>query len=347
MSILLSSRLQPLRLSGREARLSFSPQYLTIVEVVQVIFIFVLRQLFHLLSLGNDISSIDKDGTSAVLPDVRLSMPFRLSRDGLKGYAKAVDLSDTSTSLNTSAQTCLLLSAFSEPAMLLLLASRGCPILPLGAVNVKNKFEILIPRLCTEEALLNMEKAELRARILSKTRKVKRGLEIDLQVDVVNLDEDMVIFRQVFTMLQFMRWKDPRSAAVRDTAGEVADDDWNQAHATSFEMILDAPLAWARICKDYNLLHISSLAAKIFGFSGRIAHGNHALAMGIARLGSEGQSTMWSFHGQGRSNVMEVHFRKPMALPATLSAQVLVEGETTRFRVSKANKTCVVASMNA
>lgn len=348
MSMLVSTRLQPLRSSGREAHLDFSPQDLTLVEVVQVIFVFVFRQLLYLLGFGGTVAaSTSRDGESFVLPDCRLSMPFRLTRDGLREYALAVGLKDTDTVFDNPAQICLLLSAFSEPAMLLLLASRGCPVRPLGSVNVRNKFEMLVPGSCTEKALLSMENAELRARILTESRRAKRGLEIDLEVQIVHLGEDAVIFRQVFTMLQFMKFKRVQSGPLKEVGSERIEHDWSQAETASFGIAIDAPLAWARICKDYNLLHISSMAAKLSGFPGRIAHGNHALALGIAGLSLEGKNVGYSNGNKGGSVLIDVQFRKPMALPAKLSTQILEKGDTIDFRIIQGDKACVTASMNS
>lgn len=150
MSNFLSSRLQPLRSEGRDTHLDFFPQNLTILEVIQIIFIFVFRQLLHLVDFGQNRRTASKDGETSVNPELHLSMPFRLTKDGVEEYALAVGLEGTNAIFNNFAQRCLLLSAFSEPAVLLLLASRGCPIRPLGSVNVRNRFEVLMPRLCTE-----------------------------------------------------------------------------------------------------------------------------------------------------------------------------------------------------
>lgn len=348
MSFFLSTRLQPLRSSGRETRLEFLPEDLTLVEVVQVIVVFVFRQLLHLLGFGGTGGAItSKDGGSFIIPECRLLMPFRLTKDVLTEYASAVGLTGLEKIFNDSAQVCLLLSAFSEPAMLLLLASRGCPIRPLGSVNVRNKFEILAPRLCTEKALLSMREAELRARVLTETRRAKRGLEIDLEVQIVHLAEGVVIFKQMFTMLQFMKFARTLSGPTKEVDNRNIASDWNQAATASFRMSVDSPLAWSRICKDYNLLHTSSLAAKLSGFQGRIAHGNHALAMGIARLSLEDQNLGGRSGEHGDSVMMDVQFRKPMALPATLSAQILSKNGTIDFRIIKGDKICVTAALKS
>lgn len=346
MSVLLSSRLRPLRSSSRDIQLSFLPQSLTISEVVQVIVVFIFRQLLFLVGFGNDVRRHSEDAERFVLPYLRLSMPFKLTADDLKAYAVAVGSNDVDSLLDDPAQSCLMLSAFSEPAMLLLLASGHCPIRPLGAVNVRNRFQMLWPEMCGADALFEMKTAELRGRLLTEPRKVKRGLEIDLEVEIVNLDEDVVIFRQVFTMLQFMKFKKAQSAA-KDTTISDDNDTWSQATSVTFRMSSDAPLAWASICKDYNVLHISTLAAKVLGFRGRIAHGNHALSLGLASLPQLPENRRKIAAVGANAVVVEVQFRRPMVLPAELTTQVLSKNDSLHFRIMRGGRVCVTASLEA
>lgn len=345
MSIFLSRRLQPLRSRNRESRLLFVPQTLTTTEIIQLILIFVFRQILSLARISNDGFRISRNGELADLPELHVSMPFCINEDGLRDYATALGLNRAGLIHNDAAQTCLLLSAFSEPAMLLLLASRDCPVLPLGAVNVRNRFEILLPRSCTKEALLNMKDAELRAKILPKMRRAKRGVEIDLEIEMVNLDEDVVVFKQIFTMLQFMKFKFPDTMPKRDISKHSTGTDWDHPSRTPFSMDLNAPLSWARICMDYNVLHTSTFAARLFGFSGRIAHGNHALALGLARLCAEDECSGLPTDQQLTPAAMEVHFAKPMTLPAILSAQVSGNSGCYYLRIAKDDRTCVTASL--
>ncbi|KAF1938098.1 hypothetical protein EJ02DRAFT_474658 [Clathrospora elynae] len=103
------------------------------------------------------------------------------------------------------AQLMLFLSAVTEPAMLLLLASPWYPINPLGAVNVRNRFELMQPDLCDLETLMKQNSASLSALVCSGARRVKRGFEYDLEVmiNIPRTDGGIdTIFRQIFTMLE-------------------------------------------------------------------------------------------------------------------------------------------------
>jgi len=145
---ILSNRLGPLRNADSDASLDFFPSELTILEVILVILVFVGRQVLHLVGLGNrfQIKTVSgQNEESYELPELSVSMPFRLTKEDLKKYSAAVGSAtgahqNLEDSLDQAAQKCLLLSAFSEPAMLLLLAHNKSPIRPLGAVNVTNRF---------------------------------------------------------------------------------------------------------------------------------------------------------------------------------------------------------------
>lgn len=338
MSLLLSTRLRPLRSEHHDTHLSLFPQTLTITEIVQVILLFVARQILYFIGWG-------KDGESFVLPQLRLSTPFRITRGDLERYAAATGASEGEPILSNAAQACLLLSAFSEPAMLLLLASNGCPVRPLGAVNARNKFELLASALCTVDALVNMNRAELRARLLTTTRKAKKGLEIDLEVDIVNLEEDVIIFRQKFTMLQFMKFKTKPGLPTRRSPGLADAFIWPEAETKLFKMTADDPFKWSGICKDYNPIHISTLSALLFGFGGRIAHGNHALSLGVAQLTRDSGHRFLTVSKPYGPAVMEVQFHKPIVLPTTLTTQILESDDNTTFRITKGDQTYVTATV--
>jgi hypothetical protein len=90
--------------------------------------------------------------------------------------------------------------------MLLLLASPTCSISPLGAVNVRNRFELLRPDLCSLKSLTRQHSAGVVAKLRNKTRVVKRGIEHDLEVSVLVPQSRLDLvpgYRQVFTMLEF------------------------------------------------------------------------------------------------------------------------------------------------
>jgi hypothetical protein len=69
--------------------------------------------------------------------------------------------------------------------MLLLLASPTCSISPLGAVNVRNRFEPMRPDLCSLQSLTGQHSAGVVAKLRNETRVVKRGIEHDVEASVL------------------------------------------------------------------------------------------------------------------------------------------------------------------
>lgn len=354
-------RLYPLR-SGNvdDSSLDFFPQELAVSEVILAILIFVGRQILHLIGLRDRFyvkTGPGKDEESYELPELMLAMPFRLNEEDLKKYIAAVN-SDTPSSganssagphqgpqnpLNSPAQTCLVLSAFSEPVMLLLLAHHRSPVRPLGAVNVRNRFEVLRPDLCSAEMLMNT-KLVVVAALKQQTRKVKRGLEIDIAVEIASyMDPDVVVFRQVFTMLQFMKFRTEPALSAPKADGLSIDELSKREGWRTFTVSTNAPRRWAKVCKDYNPIHVSSMAAKLFGFSSSIAHGNHALALALAQFDTNHD---YRFDAD-KPFVMEVQFRKPVPLPATLGALAVQERDNRcDLYIEQNAKVCVSASVS-
>jgi acyl dehydratase len=82
--------------------------------------------------------------------------------------------------------------------------------------------------------------------------------------------------------------------------------------STSVSLTSNDPYLWATLSKDYNPIHFSSTLAKMFGFKSMIAHGNHVLAKGLAKL---------DVHGEGM-RFMEVEFRRPVFIPSELDVSV-------------------------
>ena len=346
--LLLPSRLLSLRQSNDVAYLDFLPQSLKISEVIALVLIFIGRQILYVFGFGHQAPlkvGISKGGDQHEMPDLSLSMPFRVSKQDLDQYARAVNLENPEQVLDSPVQSCLLLSAISMPAMLLLLAHHRSPIRPLGSVNVRNRFEILHPELCYKSVLLDLKGAKVRSKLGREARRVKRGLEVDLSVEIVTHDGDnlVIIFRQVFTMLQFMKINGVpvRPQKVEETGND--ETDWLHAKSVPVDLSVESPRAWAAICKDYNPIHMSTFAAKIFGFPGKIAHGNFALASAVAQLESMKE---FSIGGEHKGLSMEVQFKRPISLPASLVAESVQPGAHTYFfRLMKHGKVCVTASL--
>ena len=343
-------KLLPLWQARRQITLNFSPARLSGYDVVVVLTVFLLRSIWYSISTkwmkvrnGKLLEELSRPSTDHALS---LCMPLRTSQGDIDAFSLAVREASKSGFPSSNVDTLLFLSAVSEPAMLLLLAQKHCKVRPLGSVNVRNRFELLRPDLCTPQYLRSFNGAVLNATCSKVVRKVKRGFEIDLTVSVdVPSGQDgsfTTMFRQIFTILQFANVQ----ADVSPFSSVNSDPNW--LYPLPFRVNYDEPSFWARVCKDYNPIHTSTIAAKAFGFPGKIAHGNHvaAKAFDVLTKSASAPSCIGLSHSQ-EPLWMEVMFRRPVIVPAqletTISQSTLKKDGTsfTAFEILNQSKVCI------
>ena len=81
---------------------------------------------------------------------------------------------------------------------------------------------------------------------------------------------------------------------------------------------------YAKVCGDYNPIHLSAPSARLFGFPQAIAHGMWSKAMAMAALRSHLPASGYAF---------EVDFRKPIRLPAEVVLSSSAAGAGGRLRL--------------
>ncbi|KAJ5026212.1 hypothetical protein PSV09DRAFT_2434689 [Bipolaris maydis] len=301
----LGYRLLPL-LSKRSI-LAFSPNSLRIREVVVAILAMMLKSVFY--------SVTKMPGPTPV--GLHLRSPLVISAQDVVRFHSAVGHREAKLSHLKHGQLVLFLSAMTEPGMLLLLASPWCPVNPLGAVNVRNTFELICPDLCDLEKLTNMDSMYLDAVMHAEPTRVKRGVEWALEITISapsdrNNGTYHAIFRQVFTMLEFKKTSGSLVSKGSDRNKHDASAPGSTLTSTQISLSKDDPLKWAALCKDYNFIHLSGLAAKLFGLPGKLAHGNHAAAKALQSLPDAGNTAL----PNSIPLQMQVDFKKPMVVPA-------------------------------
>lgn len=324
LSLLIWSgyRLSSLLTSKKHAEITFPPHELRLQEVMLAVLAMIVKSVF------NQTSGSEADANRNDSGMITLSSPFSITEEDISRYHQAVD-SFACTGEISDLTLPLFLSAVTEPAMLLLLASPRCPINPLGAVNVRNRFEVLRPELCQPHLFMRQHSAGLVAKMRNGSRTVKRGVEYDLDVAIMVPDQLQVgnpalitVYRQVFTMLEFRKTNvvDKSGSATAMKTGSAPIETDVKTSEISFSG--SEPLKWAALCKDYNPIHLAGLAAKMFGLPGKLAHGNHVVAKAIQYL-EDDQKMQWQREG---SYSMEVHFKRPLVVPAVLTVE---RGQTT------------------
>jgi acyl dehydratase len=274
---------------------------------------FITRSLLRRLPFlaQKKLSPTEKDGDSYTMPGIPISLeiPFQASAPDLIRYNRAAKTSGIDTTSHPL-HLMLFLSAVTEPAMLLLLSKINCPMDPVGGVNVRNRFEIIDPQLLGKKLVEVMSEEgvmeqgwKVRTRLDPNLRKVKRGWEVTIVVELVSGND--ILYRQFFTFLQFAKHSTPAPSDINHTDPEITP-------STSASLSSKDPYLWATLSKDYNPIHFSSTLAKLFGFKSMIAHGNHVLAKGLAKLDLNGEGMRF----------MEVEFRRPVFIPSELDVSV-------------------------
>lgn len=313
----------------------------------------------------------------ARLPTYTLSMPLRLLPADVEKYLEALAGSDSDPRVSNpptnadsiyynKAHLLLFLSAVSEPAFLIMLSQPNCPIQPLGAVNVSNRFELLdyistdwlTDGWPTDQSSTPPHKINVEVRFLPTARVVKRGIEIDIAVSIntqsTTKNPPRTCFTQTFTLLEFVRWPKHIAASVAARGTDPTQTSSITKSCTAIRIGHDDPSRWAALCLDYNPIHHLSLAAKAAGFRNRIAHGNHVAARAIAVCDIDGEKAtsenterrMFGSHGKAVIEKMCVAFRRPVVVGTELDVVKLVEdrrGDDERIEVrdKKNGKVCV------
>ncbi len=80
--------------------------------------------------------------------------------------------------------------------------------------------------------------------------------------------------------------------------------------------------AYARVSGDVNPIHLNGLAAKAFGFRGRIVHGMYTAARALASAQVRADAFVW-----------DVEFATPVVLPGTVAVRVAHDAATTSVDV--------------
>jgi acyl dehydratase len=343
-----------LRTNASETSLFLSPTSLQLLDVAFVLIALVIKSIFQQLGLRPSVKKFIKQDGSIELPDeLHLKMPLALTDEDVSGYFEAIGRYQVSENGDLDGpQMAMFLSAVTEPAMLLLLAHRNCPIQPIGAVNVRNEIRVLRPDLATignirSPGSIWIADAELKR----QANWVKRGVEFEFVVSLQRKNDDQVdvIFEQRFTMLQFLRHSHPvADRSLGDSLGKGGD----MITASSLiKLEASSPSEWAKACKDYNPIHTSTVMAKIFGFPGKLAHGNLVLARAIEAMQRDhaDKTNQFTFKDAEKRLEIDVEFKRPVVVPTGLDVEFLVDKENseTEINLSARGKVYVQASLRA
>jgi len=197
------------------------------------------------------------------------------------------------------------------PAQLTVLTHRDYPLRVLGTVHLRNRCRQARP-------FRPGEVVEVLART-GEVRESPRGTEHELVTEVRD-DGGDVVWSGVSTLLAVDR-RLPR-------ARPVAQDAPRHDHLETFKVPADVGRRYGRLSGDLNPIHVHPVLARLFGFPRAVAHGMWTLGRSLAALESR---------LPGGSMVVDVSFRRPLFIPATVALRWSDGGDEIRFAVTSAD----------
>jgi hypothetical protein len=338
-----------LRTTTANTTIFLSPNCLSLVHVSLILVALLFKPIFQILGWSPSIKTFSGTNGSVQLPELLLTMPLVMQDGDVQKFLIAVDIHDDKL---YGPQLAMFLSAMTEPTMLVLIAHRKCPIQPLGSVNVRNSINLLRPDLVS---ILKLREPGvmwlIRATLKKETKWVKRGIEFEILVSLwrhAREGEGEEVFQQVFAILQFVKHSRRDISGQSTSAIETAE---SRSISSTLQMHLEAasPCKWAAICKDYNPIHSSALLARVFGFPGKLAHGNLVLARIL--MAAESQNIWASTVQTEQSLEIKVDFKRPVLVLTNLLVDYMLQNESKRrntklqIHVRIKDKICVEVSV--
>lgn len=309
--------------------LNFTPTKLSSMDLATIFMAIIVKSTLSLLGWG---TKLERNGDGFELPKITIAAPLEISVEDTRQYEQAIaTICPKKEVSSTKKVPSLILAAATTPLMILTLAHFCSPILPLGSVNTKNRFEFLDPE------KNNLSKARAIATFggpNQRGRRTKRGIEFDIIVEVYDTTSEKTIFRQIITVMQTLSKSSPPLYKEPRANEKIESPNFSQSLGV-LKVPYSAPSSWWPLCKDYNPIHISAFSARMFGLPGRIAHGNHVVAALLHEL--IGDSVLYK-------SSLEVSFRRPMVLPIQLKLKYLKEASTVEFAAVHKEKAYVVGS---
>jgi acyl dehydratase len=244
----------------------------------------------------------------AELPDLTLVLdPVAVSRDRLAAYDRVCGF----PLRDTLPATFIHVLAF--PLQLALMTDSSFPFTALGLVHIANRIVQHRPVRVDEQLRIRVSAAALEPH--------PRGAQFTLRSEARAGEE--LVWEDSST---YLRRGDPPEGSSRSDR-ERAPEEELPVTAT-WKLPGDLGRRYASVSGDMNPIHIHPLSARLFGFPTAIAHGMWTKARCLAALDSRLPERF----------TVEVGFRKPILLPATVQLCERESADGIRFGVRGAGK---------
>lgn len=251
------------------------------------------------------------------LPDTELALrSMKVDPDNLAEYTKVCGLRFG----DTLPITYPFILTF--PLVMKLMVSKGFPFAAVGSVHAENVIEQFRPISITEPLDVAVHAENMREH--------RKGLLVDL-VSEIKVGRELA-WRQTSSFLH-----QQRTSLSGQPKSEPKEEDIPQVPTSTLRVdgkIIDR---YAAVSGDRNPIHVSTLGAKVFGFSKPIAHGMWSAAAALSAV-----------EGRIPDRVTyAVRFGKPVLLPSSLSlyAQHVPDGWDLALRNPKKNYPHLTATL--
>lgn len=199
------------------------------------------------------------------------------------------------------------------------------PFALLGLVHISNMIEQYSPVHADDNLHLNCRFADVRPH--------RKGWEFDILTDVFR-DEQLVWSSVSTNLSQVPIAKSRQNLTQTDLEGSLDSQQETLSTEQSWVLGTDLGRRYARASNDFNLIHLTALTAKMFGFKRHIAHGMWSKAQCLSTLmGPESEAFS-----------CKVAFKKPIFLPANVLFKKTAEnlshqGAAIEFEISNSSST--------
>lgn len=252
-------------------------------------------------------------GGGGEVPDAQLTLvDVPIDRDRVRAYARVCGFEDS----DELPATYVHVLAF--PLHLALMAERGFPFAAVGLVHVAN-------RIVQRRAISTHERLSLRVRT-TPLRPHSRGRTFSIVSEAMVAGE--LVWHERSTMLRRGRGTGASVAARGPGIEPLA----LSASGSEWRLPSDLGRRYAAASGDRNPIHLHALTARPLGFPRAIAHGMWTKARCMAALQAPPREAL-----PGAFSV-EVRFRQPIPLPASVDFASETDGTTIRFGVRSARR---------
>lgn len=248
-------------------------------------------------------------GRSGEVPDVELMLPdVKADPDAVVDYSEVCGFALRDTLPPTYPH----ILAF--PLQMAVMADGGFPFGAVGLVHVENRIVQRRPIGLGERLTFRVRATKLEPHPTGRTFSI--------------VSEAHVGSEQVWEETSTMLRRGGGSNGAEGRAAKAADDDRATPRAATAEWRLGGDLGrrYASVSGDRNPIHMHALTAKPLGFSRAIAHGMWTKARALAAIESSLPDAF----------AVDVRFRRPILLPATVVFASQVDGDDIRFAVRDA-----------